>query len=181
MFAESALGRFLFLIYRDMKIMSFISKLVVAVSVSCCGFVQASDIGEYSKVVSVGGEGVTIRDVENNWFYGLNYSLSETDDDYSGSKTEHDLTVIIGQRFYFSDDEIRTFIDGGLSVSHELSDNDARSYRIFTDYGIETFISKAVSIGGSVGLRLSHYDSKGYDNTRLSGPNGKLFMSYYFN
>ncbi len=149
--------------------MSFISKLVVVVSVSCCGFVQANDMGDYSKVVSVGGDGVTIRHTESNLFYGVNYSISEKDSDYSNRGTEHDLTITIGRRFYLNDNEIRNFIDGGLSISHELSDNDARYYRLFTGYGIEKFISEAISIGGSVGVNLSYYDGRNYNSTSLSG------------
>jgi hypothetical protein len=68
-----------------------------------------------------------------------------------------------------NDNEIRNFIDGGLSISHELSDNDARYYRLFTGYGIEKFISEAISIGGSVGVNLSYYDGRNYNSTSLSG------------
>jgi len=161
--------------------MNYFSTLIVAVGISFCEIAQAENGSEYSKVVSIGGNGVTIRDMDSNWFYGANYSLSEDDFDSNGSDTTHDLSVIIGHRVYLNNKGMRSFIDGAVNVSHKISDRDYTYYRVSTVYGIESFISDEVSIEGSVGVALSHYDGKGYNSTSLTGPFGRFSMSYYFN
>ncbi len=161
--------------------MNYFSTLIVAVGVSFCGVSQAEYGNEYSKVVSIGGNGVTIRDTDSNWFYGANYSLSEDDFDSNGSDTTHDLSVIIGHRVYLNNKGVRSFIDGAVNLSHKISDRDYTYYRVSTVYGIESFISDEVGIEGSVGVALSHYDGKGYNSTSLTGPFGRFSMSYYFN
>lgn len=162
--------------------MKLFSKIAaVAIGISCCGLVQAGDGSDYSKVVSIGGNGVTIRDTESNWFYGFNYSLSEADTDYQGSDTTHDLSVTVGRRFYLNNDDVKSFIDSEFGVLDNLSSTSRRSYRVFTGYGIEAFVSSAMSVGGSVGVSLNRYESEDYNNTSLSGPSGRLFVSYYFN
>lgn len=67
--------------------MNYFSTLIVVIGVSICGVSQAENGREYSSVVSVGGNGVTIRDTDSNWFYGANYSLSENKSDFNGSDT----------------------------------------------------------------------------------------------
>jgi len=162
-------------------IMNYFSTLIIVVSVSFCGVSQAENGSEYSKVVSIGGNGVTIRDTESNWFYGANYSLSEDKSDFNGSDTSHDLSAIVGHRVYLNNKETRSFVDGAISISHNISDSDYTSYRVSTVYGIERFISDEVSIEASVGVALSHFDGETYNSTRLTGPFGRFSMSYYFN
>ncbi len=161
--------------------MNYFSTLIIVVSVSFCGASQAENGSEYSEVVSIGGNGVTIRDTESNWFYGANYSLSEDDSDYSGSDTSHYLSAVVGHRVYLNNKKVRSFVDGVVNISHQFSDSDYNSYQVSTVYGIETFISDEVSIEGSVGVSLRHFDGEGYNSTSLSGPFGRFSMSYYFN
>ena len=80
--------------------MNYFLTLIVVSSISFCGFSQAENGSGYLKVVSVGGNGVTVRDTESNWFYGADYSLSENDSDYSGSETSHEVSAIVGRRVY---------------------------------------------------------------------------------
>ena len=161
--------------------MNYFSTLIVAVGVSFCGVSQAEYGNEYSKVASIGGNGVTIRNTDSNWFYGANYYLSEVESDYNGSDTSHELSAIVGHRVYLNNKGIRSFVDGAVNVAHEISDRGHNYYRVSTVYGVESFISDEVSIEGSVGAALSHYDGEGYNSTSLSGPFGRFSMSYYFN
>ncbi len=161
--------------------MNYFLTLIVVSSISFCGFSQAENGSEYSKVVSVGGNGVTVRDTESNWFYGAGYSLSENDSDYSGSETSHDVFAIVGHRVYLNNKDIRSFVDGTFSLSHNFSDSERTSYRVSSVYGIERFISDEVSVEASIGVALNHYDSGSYKSTSLSGPLGRFSMSYYFN
>jgi hypothetical protein len=161
--------------------MNYFSTLIVVIGVSICGVSQAENGREYSSVVSVGGNGVTIRDTDSNWFYGANYSLSENKSDFNGSDTSHDLSAIVGHRVYLNNKEIRSFVDGAISISHNMSDSDYTSYRVSTEYGIERFISDEVSIEAAVGVALKHFDGDTYSSTTLTGPLGRFSMSYYFN
>ena len=156
-------------------------KLLIVFGALFCEFSQAEDGSEYSKVVSIGGNGVTIRDTESNWFFGADYSLSEEDSDFSGSDTSHNLSAIIGKRVYLNNEITQSFIDSSFSISKNISDSDYESYRISTAYGIERFISEAVSVEASIGVALNYYDGETYNSTRLSIPFGKFSMSYYFN
>jgi hypothetical protein len=161
--------------------MKLILRFVLGASLFFCGYVQANDSDAYSKVVSVGGNGVTVRHTQSNWLYGINYSLSEADSDYSGSETASDITVIIGRRFYLDNNDVRSFIDSDLRISHDFSDYGANSYGIFTGYGLEQVLSEVISVGGAIGITLHHYDTGNYKSTSLSGPSGRIFVSYYFN
>lgn len=162
-------------------IMNYFSALIIVVGVSFCGVAQAGNGSEYSKVASIGGNGVTIRDTESNWFYGANYALSKNESDYSDSETSHHLSAVVGHRIYLDNKKVRRFVDGVVNISHGFSDSDYNSYRVSAVYGIETFIFDEVSIEGSVGVSLDHFDSEGYNTTSFTGPFGRLAMSYYFN
>jgi hypothetical protein len=161
--------------------MNYFLTLIVVSSISFSGLSQAENGSDYSKVVSVGGNGVTVRDTENNWFYGADYSLTERDSDFSSSETSHSLSGIIGHRVYLNNDEIRSFVDGAFKLSHTFSDSDFTSYKVSGAYGIERFISKEMSVEASIGIALSHDDAESDNFTRVSGPLGRLSMSYYFN
>ncbi|EAT13882.1 hypothetical protein HF888_10620 [Bermanella marisrubri] len=160
--------------------MKYFSALIACVGVSLCGISQAEGDSEYSKVLSIGGNGVTIRDTESNWFYGANYTFSEEDSDYYNSDTSHELSAVIGKRIYLNNEKARSFVDGVVDVSHHFSDSDYSSYRISAVYGLETFISSVVSIEGSVGASIIYADGTSSNYTRLSVPFGRFSLSYYF-
>lgn len=161
--------------------MKLILRFVLGASLFFCGYAQANDSDAYSKVVSVGGNGVTVRHTQSNWLYGINYSLSEVDSDYGGSETASDLAVIIGRRFYLDDNNVRSFIDSDLRISHDFSDDGLNSYNFFIGYGLEQVLSEVISVGGAIGINLYHYDGVNHKSTSLSGPSGRIFVSYYFN
>lgn len=160
--------------------------LLGAISVFGCMLVQA-DEHDYSNVVSVGNSGVIIRDVESNWFYGVSvsYNRTELDDERYDATSFTELFAMLGRRSYLNEGETRSFVEAGVGINYFFSDSDERNYQMFALYGIETFVSKQVTVGAAVGIGMNIFDGEtsseeGYITTNMTAPLSRFYLSYYF-